>query len=341
MTVPAPPVLGVADPYWIFQPSASSSYSDVGAYTSDGNLYLRSGVDNLFGLTFATALVNNTPGSIVTLAPNSSAALTDVTCFYSQTTDPALTSDGYYFATVNTPGNRLKPGDTGPNQPSPLPVLAGFADTNQTGLMVASVGSPTVIGGWNKFAVTGSSAYAYLGQYYVTNAFVITNGVVTTNTTGVVSPYGDFFPTQVGQVAMVTMPDINTGQQGTGVVDVISLNVDANHDGTMDFSYGGPDFVSANNPFRFWINDDQDIGDDDGNGGVPGLVFPQADAQNPAGMNYQKNEYFYRVRGTRDLVDYFPVYINISSLFQQCAECGNQRDRYELPICFEPGWIAH
>ena len=55
----------------------------------------------------------------------------------------------------------------------------------------------------------------------------MTNGIVTTNTTGVVSPYGDFFPTQPGMVAMVTMPDIDTDAQGTGVVRVVSLNADA------------------------------------------------------------------------------------------------------------------
>ena len=77
--------------------------------------------------------------------------------------------------------------------------------------MIASVGTPTVIGGWAKFSLRNSSKFAYLGQYYITNSFVMTNGIVTTNTTGVVSPYGDFFPTQPGMVAMVTMPDIDTG----------------------------------------------------------------------------------------------------------------------------------
>jgi hypothetical protein len=346
LTIPASPVLGISDPYWIAQPNANADidpntgllvppanfYGDLGAYTSGVSLYLQSSVKNLFGLTFETALVNNTPGSIVTVAPNGSATLTDVNCFYSQTADPVLTSDGYYFATVNTPGTGL-PGDTGPNQPSPLPVLAGFASTNQTGLMVASVGTPIVIGGWNKFAVTGSSKYAYLGQYYITNAFIVTNGIVTTNTTGVVSPYGDFFPTQVGQVAMVTMPDINPPyEQGTGVVDVISLNVDANHDGTMDFSYGGPDFVSANKPFRFWANDDQDAFDDYGDG-IPGFQpWYSADGYDIAGSSLYSTlpmlppvpggflvEPFYRVHGTRDLVDYFPVYLNIGSLFQSNA----------------------
>ncbi|MFZ1072662.1 MAG: hypothetical protein WAO21_04425, partial [Verrucomicrobiia bacterium] len=44
-------------------------------------------------------------------------------------------------------------------------------------------------GGWAKFSIQNgsSSKFAYLGQYYVTNAFVMTNGIVTTNTTGVVS----------------------------------------------------------------------------------------------------------------------------------------------------------
>jgi hypothetical protein len=123
------------------------------------------------------------------------------------------------------------------------------------------------------------------------------------------------------------MTDYVSSVQGTGVVRVISLNVDANHDGTMDFTYGGPDFVSDAKPFRFWANDNQDVGDDGGNFGVPGQTPPMAD-----GWNYlNRNGYhvyngvntealpIYSVHGRRDLVDFFPVYLNIGSLFQSNA----------------------
>ena len=312
VTVPAPPVLGIADPYWIYQFGLTDSYSEVGGYISDSYLYLQSGVDNLFGLPFETALVNDSPGYISTVAPGDSIGQSYVNCFFSQTADPDLETAGYYFAVVNTPGSAL-PGNTSPIQPYPLPTLPGFASTNETGLMVASVGDPTVIGGWNKFTVEGTSTYAYLGQYYLTNAFVITNGIITTNTTGVVSPYGNFFPTQAGQVAMVTMPDINSPfEQGTGVVDVISLNVDANHDGTMDLTYGGPDYVSASNPYRFWVNDVNDSGDYGGDG-IPGGNGLQPDG------TVADTDGNYLIQGSRNLVNFFPVYLNIGSLFQSNA----------------------
>ena len=71
-------------------------------------------------------------------------------------------------------------------------------------------------------------------------------------------------------------------------------------------------------PFRFWVNDNQDSGDDGGNGGIPGLVYPLADGVNFE--NYDANGHpVYEVHGTRDLVDFFPVYLNIGSLFQSNA----------------------
>ena len=226
LTVPAPAVLGISDPYWISQ--NLGNLADVAAYTNSGNLYLQNGVNNLFGLAFKTALVNrgNYYNPVITVAPGGSTGMTNVNCFFSQTVDPSLAIASYYFAPVNTPGTAL-PVLNSTYQPYPLPALTGFSSTNQTGMLITSVGTPTVIGGWAKFSIQNgsSSKFAYLGQYYVTNAFVMTNGIVTTNTTGVVSPYGDFFPTQPGMVAMVTMPDINTGQQGTGVVRVVGLNV--------------------------------------------------------------------------------------------------------------------
>jgi hypothetical protein len=67
---------------------------------------------------------------------------------------------------------------------------------------------------------------------------------VTTNTTGVLSPYGNFFATEPGDVALVTMPDLDTGERGTGIVHCVSLQVDKNHDGEMDLSFSGPNATS-------------------------------------------------------------------------------------------------
>lgn len=342
LTVAAPAVLGIGDPYWISQ--GFGDLADVAAYTNSGNFYLESGQKNLFGLSFQAALVDDGAEeteflgqylfpighgtSVTTLDPGSSMNVSNVTVFFNQTADPVLQTNGYYFSIVNTPGTTLT-GDASEalDQPAPMPAIVGFAHTNQTGLMIASVGSPTVVGCWEKYSVSNSSPtkYAYLGQYFITNAFVLTNGVVTTNTTGIVSPYGDFFPMQPGQAAIVTMPDIDTGQQATGAVDVISMNVDANHDGTMDFTYSGPDQTSTSRPFRFWVNDDTDWSDDKGDG-IPGQGA-QADGvlqtQVPVAVPFQSVivtvNNGWNVHGRRDLVDFFPVYLNIGSLFQSNA----------------------
>ena len=109
-------------------------------------------------------------------------------------------------------------------------------------------------------AITNGYAgtYAYLEQYFTDALAIDANGNVTTNSAGVLSPYGEFFPTMAGPAALVTMPDIDTGQQGTGVVNVIKLQLDVNHDGIMDLSFAGPDNTSASQPFVFWINNDCD-----------------------------------------------------------------------------------
>jgi hypothetical protein len=68
----------------------------------------------------------------------------------------------------------------------------------------------------------------------------------------------------------------------------------------------------------FWCNDDQDAGDDGGNGGLSIPGQPNADGICSSGYdaNYQP---VYKIHGTRDLVDFFPVYVNIGSLFQSNA----------------------
>jgi len=323
VTVPAPAVLGVGEPYWIYQNAANPADVGLSGSSNPPNavITLQANAYNLFGLQveatwtggydLGTGLpwgsITNYAGQAVNADPNGIM----ITVICADTASPTLQAAGYYFAPITTPGPAL-PNPSTPNQLYPVPVETGFANSNKTGVMVTSVGNPTVIGGWAKYTIQSSNPtkYAYLGQYFVTNAFVVTNGIVTTNTTGILSPYGDFFPTQAGQAAMTTMPDIDTGQQGTGIVRVISLNADANHDGTMDFSYFGPDQTSPSRPFRFWVNDDTDLGDYGGDG-VPG--------QGNAADGVVKIQGTWKIHGRRDLVDFFPVYLNIGSLFQSNA----------------------
>src|SRR5260370_26888241 len=75
---------------------------------------------------------------------------------------------------------------------------------------------------------------------------------------GILSPYGEFFPTMPGPVALVTMPDIDTGQRGTGVVSVIKLQTDVDHNRIMDLSFGGADNTSPARPYVHWVDNNYD-----------------------------------------------------------------------------------
>jgi alpha-tubulin suppressor-like RCC1 family protein len=345
-TVPAPPMLN-SDPMWILQPSFECVAGST-QYTTTGNwgvalqntqtvATLQSGLNNLFGLPYQTGCVVDWTGySDYNLAYQFFNAGSSVTVnsgytigtrassndgYASQCPAPSLQPVNYYFAPLINPGLDAMNLPSTSQQPFPLPIDDAFNVTNQTPpVMVGSVGQPMILGGWAKYSIQNgaSGKFAYLGQYFVTNAFLLdSNGHTTTNSAGVVSPYGEFFPTQTGQAQFVTMPDIDPPyEQGTGVVQIISMNVDANHDGTMDFSYSGPDQNSPSRPFRFWINDDTDSGDDTGNG-IPGQGS-QGDGVTVSGYD-ENNQPIYNVHGRRDLVDFFPVYLNIGGLFQSNA----------------------
>lgn len=76
---------------------------------------------------------------------------------------------------------------------------------------------------------------------------------------------------------------------------------DFNHDRVID----GKDrsLISTNGPFRFWINDDADVGDvAEGDSDLPGQVG--------AAANYANNH----VDGRCDLPDFFPVFLDLKDL---------------------------
>ena len=79
-------------------------------------------------------------------------------------------------------------------------------------------------------------------------------------------------------------------------VDIVP---DYNRDGTIDQSDRGK--VTDSNPFRFWINDDDDSGEVD-NDDVPGQTGTAADAS---------GGFSGAVDGMRDLVDYFPLFFDL------------------------------
>ncbi|MGO8681209.1 MAG: hypothetical protein ACLQUR_04585 [Limisphaerales bacterium] len=249
---------------------------------------LQTGLNNLFGLPYQTGcmvdllyLVDPRIGWYIydpiyePLAPGDTITAEYATDYYyfglyyycfgayaSWCPAPTLNFVNYYFAPLINPNANTIGLPSLSQQPYPLPIDDNFAVTNQTpAVMFGAVGQPMILGAWAKYSIQGSSPtkYAYLGQYFFTNAFKVdANGNITSTNTGVVSPYGEFFPTQPGPVALITMPDIDTGMQATGIVQVISLALDANHDGTIDTTFNGPDFVSANHPYRFWVNNNYD-----------------------------------------------------------------------------------
>ncbi|HEV2693132.1 MAG TPA: hypothetical protein VG347_09585 [Verrucomicrobiae bacterium] len=296
--IPAPPILNHANPYWIIQPQFAGNYVDYppallgltlttdsyGSIHFNDSVSLQSGVYNLFGLPYERAcliketgdhLISNLPAFADLAAGGAvSLSLSEQTNdwfwegYASQCPAPTLVFDSYFFAPLLNPKSDSMdiPGSTpdtyyfGNDIQYPTPIDDTFSVTNQTPpVIIAVVGQPVIVGSWAKYLIQGSSPakYAYLGEYFATNAFMLdASGNLTTNSAGVVSPYGEFFPTQGGAARFVTMPD--SGQQGTCTVQVVSLSVDANHDGVMDSSYFGQDQTSPDKPYVFWCNNNFD-----------------------------------------------------------------------------------
>jgi hypothetical protein len=336
-TVPAPAVLGLPDPYWIISyDSRNPTYDNPfdpsywgASVNSTTSISLGANLRNVYGLAMNTALVGVGDGFAndsfpTSLAPGSAISLSNAPLiyYYSQAPAPVLQTVGYYFAPVVSYGTNLllDPSEFAAAQVFPVPLtsdsgllygtfgqLSGsspppdFAVTNQTPpLIIGAVGKPMVIGGWAKQQINNgaSGKFGYLGQYFETNAYKIgANGTVTTNTTGILSPYGEFFPTEPGPVQLVTMPDLTTGQQGTSVVNVIKMALDVNHDGTMDLTYAGPDNTSADRPFKFWLNSDNDF--------YSGGSDPGHDVDNAYSPDYNS----YHINSWRDLEDYARLWI--------------------------------
>ncbi len=230
---------------------------------------------NLYGLNLVSIQgwdLANSNATPVTYYPGDAIPATNSANFI-EVARPQLSTIDYYFARspvtyTNTPDDLAPYGvqavlalvDPRPGEP-------GFTTSATTPLMIAPIGQPLFLTAWAKQAITNgfSTAFAYLEQYF-TNAYTIDdNGNPTTNSAGLLSPYGEFFPMQPGPAALVTMPDIDPPyQQGTGVVNVIKLQLDVNHDGTMDTSFNGPDITSPSLPYVFWVNNNYDRWDNDG-----------------------------------------------------------------------------
>lgn len=233
--------------------------TDEGSYY---NLYFSNNIANYWGLPLVAMLASYdapsggfqqsilTPGSSVN---DGSYNLYNV---YSEAAQPIFQTKEYDFWAYSSSSSPQ----------SPLPGSTAFSPTNRSQILIAGVGDTGLqIAAYAKLAVANSiyangnyPVYGYLGQYF-TNAYAIdTNGNVTANPTGVLSPYGNFLATQPGPAALLTMPDVDTGAQGTCTVYCVSLQLDANHDGTMDTALNGTDATSTNSPYVFWANNNFD-----------------------------------------------------------------------------------
>jgi len=327
-------LLGTNQTRWL----AAGSYiiSQSGADIGIPNTFsMSSNVKNIFGLPFLSAQIAQASSTNLLSLNYLSAGSSFVPdandfswVYYPETAQPIYETVEYDFW---APFNAQKSWDTfseswslrvflTPNKdnsvsfPDLIPGMDGFSPTNKSRIMIMPVGREIKIAGYAKLAIQNgcSNKFAYLGQYFDKAYTTDTNGIATTNTTGVLSPYGDFFATQPGPASLVTMPDVDTGQRGTNIVHCISLNVDKNHDGTIDLSFSGPDVTSQSSPMEFWINNDND-----GTG-----VGQDIDAPN---LPDSANDV---IQSTRDLEDFARIWI--------CGvPSGDVMDGYQVTLSFQ------
>lgn len=110
-----------------------------------------------------------------------------------------------------------------------------------------------------------------------------------------------------------------------------TLLADGNRDGAIGVQ--AEEAISSSNPFRFWINDDKDDGDTGGDD-IPGQAdIPSQDRHVPVGADYHTavggdNNGIGVVDGTRDLIDFFPVYLDITNLLALLPP--NATNQYKL-----------
>jgi hypothetical protein len=166
---------------------------------------------------------------------------------------PIFGANEYYFSTRN-------PDDLERTFSPPIPSEPAFSPTNTTPLFVTSVGQPIYISGWAKKRILNgdTNKFGFLAQFFDKAFMADTNGNATTNETGILSEYGEFFPTEPVLAILKTKPDIETAEVGEARVFAIKIGLDVNHDGVMDLSFAGPDNTTAQRPFVFWVNDDYD-----------------------------------------------------------------------------------
>ena len=285
------------DPEYPLAVDDPNGVGDIGLETVATNrLHFPTGVKNLYGLSINAILFRNNSTGVLYPGDTSAGSLDGFKGYY-QTAEPVLQTVDYYFASIASYITEYQY----PLQP--IPGSPDFTSAAASPLLIAGFGQSILIAGWAKQEIVNGYAgkYAYLEQYFDKAYTIGTNGVATTNSAGILSPYGEFFPTQPGPAALVTMPDIETGARGTGVVQVIKLQLDVNHDGVMDTRFAGPDNTSQGRPFSFWANNDCDWASFSGDPGEDknlSVLYP----------NYADYRTTY-IRSQRDLEDWARLWI--------------------------------
>ena len=278
---------------WIYYFDASSEepadFEDIGIYqASDGTLTVTNNCHNLYGLSLNSILYpagNGDSNDFQVASPGSTIEQRASGSWFFEFATPVLETVGYYFP---RPGIDPQPGET------------TFTVTNATApFIIIPFGQPFLISAWARQSLLNGylGNFAYPQQYFDKAFLANTNGDISTNETGILSEYGNFFPTQPGKVFLTTKPDGETGATGQCPIYVLKMQLDVNHDGTMDTSFAGPDNTSANRPFRFWVNSDSDYssGSDD----------PGQDRNDPKHPDYNLQN----IPSQRDLVDWARLWI--------------------------------
>src|SRR5439155_1242345 len=98
-----------------------------------------------------------------------------------------------------------------------IPGGEGFSSTSAAKLPIFQLGQRSQVAVYAKLAIQNgyTNIFGFLGQYFDGLYTTDTNGAATTNSAGYVTPYGEILPMQAGRLALVTMPDLDTGERGT------------------------------------------------------------------------------------------------------------------------------
>lgn len=251
----------------------------------DGSITLPSGLRNIYGLTYQGIKYFDTNNSWQ--IANSGATFNTGNFgrpLFQEVAAPVLSTLDYYF---------------GRPRLDPLPGETAFAVTNTTPALIATpFGQEFFLTAWARQSISGSysGVYAFPQQYFDKAFLADAAGNITTNQTGVLSEYGDFFPTLPGKVFLTTKADAATGSTGQCPIYVLKMQADVNHDGAMDLSFAGPDNTSEARPMVFWLNNDRD---DPGSG-----------AKLDQDVNAATNDYsFGQIRSQRNLEDFARLWV--------------------------------